>query len=96
MIELPECNSVLHCPKCRALASEFVATAYHPEIQALMIEGHAIGGYPCTQTLYSCPSEETEELTEHLCKRCRRCGFGWMEQVAEETQNQAQDQTQEE
>lgn len=77
MIELPECGSVAHCLKCGALASEFTAMIYHPTL----LPPTGLEDGECTALLMTLPSEELGDISEHLCKRCRKCGFGWMEKV---------------
>lgn len=73
--ELPLANSYAECPKCGAVSDGFV-TAYHEEIQA---PSNATAH--CANLRYTLPSQHAEQLGEHLCKRCRTCGFKWMEAV---------------
>lgn len=76
-MQLPACNSVPTCPKCQALDS-VISTAYHDQPMPLDEAPD-----PCTRLVMETPSEELEDFGEHLCRHCRRCGFGWVEQVAE-------------
>lgn len=80
MIVIPECNAMSNCPKCAAPVLEFASIKYHAEVEADSCGSVA----PCTALLLTTSSEEMTEFQEHLCKRCRRCGFGWVEQVAQE------------
>jgi hypothetical protein len=76
MIELPECHSVDRCPKCGAYAADSAAMSYHRDML-----GTTNRDAPCDEFLLYTPSEQTEGLKEHLCRRCHRCGYGWLERV---------------
>lgn len=78
MFRLPECNSVPACPMCAAPVSEFATVRYHP--CAPMAENPPP---PCNHLVLCTPTQELEGFDRHLCRVCRRCGFGWVEQVAE-------------
>lgn len=76
MIELPECNSVERCPKCGAYAADSASMAYHRDMV-----GTDTNAAPCDEFRMYHTSEEMEGLKEHLCRRCHRCGYGWLEHV---------------
>jgi len=76
-MQIPEHGSITSCPKCGALDS-IVTTEYHEDVQPI---GSSVVADPCTKLVVEAPSEEAVELEEHLCRKCSRCQFGWVEQV---------------
>lgn len=76
-MQIPECGTVTECPKCQAL-EPLIITVFHDQPQQVQ----KLDPDPCTKLVLLTPSEELEEFDEHLCRQCRRCGFGWVEQVA--------------
>lgn len=76
-MQIPECGSITSCPKCQALDA-IITTSFHPIPQPPL--GPKTD--PCTELVMLTSSEELEEFCEHLCRVCKRCGFGWVEQVA--------------
>lgn len=77
-MKFPECGSVTDCPKCAALEA-VIRTSYHQEPRPLLGQEPD----PCAESVMQTPSEELEDFGEHLCRRCRRCGYGWVEQVSQ-------------
>lgn len=64
-----------HCPKCGAghLQTEYHSTAvvgFCKEDRDKLIQ------------LAEDPDSIEDELTEHLCRGCQRCGYAWREHVA--------------
>lgn len=79
MIQIPECGSITECPKCQALDA-IILTVFHEHAQRVQ----KLNPDPCLKLVLMTPSEELEDFGEHLCRTCKRCGFGWVEQVAKE------------
>lgn len=75
MINFPDANTVLHCPKCGAITAEVASTQYHSHLLQAEPE------IPCGELVFTFDSEDLEGIDEHLCRKCRRCGFGWIEAV---------------
>lgn len=69
-IRIPECNEYNECPKCRATIVEFGETTYHSAY---------VDDQPCGDLVIT---TDLTGLGDHLCKRCSRCGFGWVEKVS--------------
>lgn len=79
--EIPEIPSGLRpfmhepiCPKC---ASTGVRVVYHP----MIIMSLGDGQYPCACWLSA--GLLSSEVSQHLCLRCSRCGYGWPSETAD-------------
>ena len=77
-IVIPAYGSVPECPKCCAPAPEMVSTTYHAEAQM-----HIQESPPCVHLFMNATVDEglEEALENHLCRVCRRCGYGWVERA---------------
>lgn len=64
--DLPMHGSITCCPKC---GGDKVRTDYHP---------HGVLSEPCG-TRFGWP--DIQNLSEHLCRTCTRCRYGWPEEV---------------
>lgn len=82
MIYLPPVGTHPVCPKCGGVEI-LIYTVHHIEPVPVSPMMSAVPD-PCTVLVIETPSEELEGFHEHLCKRCGRCGFGWVEQVLTE------------
>lgn len=69
VVELPDPDPAQVCYKCQA---EDVSTTYH--------ERPMIGGTGCAEFVKALG----DEIGEHLCRRCRVCGYLWCTKVAGE------------
>lgn len=74
--DLPIHGSIQTCPKCgngksegSTSSVEFIRTTYHPG---------GVLGEPCGER-FGFP--DVQNLGEHLCRRCKRCHYGWPEAV---------------
>lgn len=81
-MQIPEFNTFDGCPKCRLPADDttgglLVTVTFHHEPM------YEDGVHPCADLARSLTMEQEEELEfgEHLCRRCARCGFSWVERV---------------
>lgn len=89
MIDLPACGSVAICPKCAALDA-MLDTAFH-RYPRPMVGGPERGTAPCAELVMRTPSEELEDFGEHLCRKCTRCGYGWVERTADAEEDEPED-----
>lgn len=75
MSGLPPYDVNARCPKCRAVPG----VTYHAGLETTI---------PGTSDYWPCfYSSRPGPVGEHLCRRCSRCGYSWMEATADATGN---------
>jgi predicted nucleic-acid-binding Zn-ribbon protein len=62
------------CPKC---GSTGIRAVYHPCVVLTLGDGQ----FPCASWMLS--GILTPEVSQHLCLRCARCGYGWPTKTAD-------------
>lgn len=85
-IRIPECGEHPNCPKCHCPVGEFGSVRFHPEA-VRRYDTDLAGEEPCGALLYAAGDDfelKTALDKGHLCKKCRFCGFGWVEKTFSE------------
>jgi hypothetical protein len=62
------------CPKCSSFAIQAI---FHP----LIVMSVGVGQHPCSA--WYGQGILTGNVSEHLCLRCTRCGYGWPTHTAD-------------
>lgn len=85
---LPSHGTVSQCPMCKAPALDFVSITYHPQVV-----GYTTPEVTCRALVIDLINQQTPVplghdlwetfIGEHLCRKCRRCGYGWVESPLE-------------
>lgn len=85
---IPVFGAITQCPMCKVSVSEFGVINYHPQVA-----GYATPEVTCRNLITELIREQVPLpqghdvwetfLGEHLCRKCRRCGYGWVEHPRE-------------
>lgn len=85
---VPTYGTVTVCPMCKSPVSEMTAVFYHQQVASYMTPEAT-----CRALVVELITQQTAvpeghddwetAIGEHLCRKCRRCDFGWVEHPAE-------------
>jgi hypothetical protein len=85
---VPAYGTVLTCPICTVPVSESTASVYHQQVASYTTPEATCRALLIELIKHQVPVPEDQEdwetvIGEHLCRKCRRCGYGWIERPAD-------------
>jgi len=84
---IPSHGTVIQCPMCGAPVSEWASIEYHPQVIGYTMPDATCRALVIELIRQQVPIAEGEVwetfIGQHLCRKCRRCGYGWVEHPTE-------------